>query len=125
MVSLKLILIFYQGGKLKKDRSDFEREIIVGARTAGASVTKIAKLGIVSMVTLTKMTSAVRSMGMTTIKDDNCCRQLSFDDGEASVLVRTVRNRKVVSRPIHIDGAKEERVSCFKFLGLDINDDLT
>ncbi len=55
----QLILILYQDGR--KDLSEFEREFIVGARTAGASVTKTAQVARVSIATVTEVTAAFRS----------------------------------------------------------------
>ena len=61
-----------------KDLSDFERGFIIGARMAGASVTKTAQLASVSIGTVTKVTSAFRSMGKTSVnRVGNCGRQRS------------------------------------------------
>ncbi len=50
-----------------KDLSDFEREFIVAAQMAGASVTKTVQLACVSVETVTKVTSAFRSVGKTSV----------------------------------------------------------
>ena len=82
----QLILILYQDGKRK--RSDFQRGFIVGARMAGASVTKTAQLASVSIGTVTKVTSAFRSMGKTSVnRVGNCGRQRTFYDRDARALV--------------------------------------
>ena len=44
-----------------------ERGFIVGARMAGASVTKTAQLAGVAIETVTKVTSAFRSIGETSV----------------------------------------------------------
>ena len=71
-----------------KDLSDFERGLIVGAQMAGASVAKTAQLASVSTGTVTKVTSAFRSMGKTPVnRVGNCGRQCTFDDHDACALV--------------------------------------
>ena len=71
-----------------KDLSDFERRFIVGARMAGASVTKTAQLACVIRGTVTKVTSAFGSMGKTSANTvRNCGGQCTFDDHDACALV--------------------------------------
>jgi len=50
-----------------EDLSDFESGFTVVAQMAGASVTKTAQLASVSIGTVTKVTSAFRSMGKTSL----------------------------------------------------------
>lgn len=47
----------------REDLSDVERRFIIGAQMAGASVTKTGELSGVSVGTVIKVTSAIRSMG--------------------------------------------------------------
>ncbi len=51
-----------------KDQSDFERGFIVGTQMVGSTVTKTAQLARVSIGTVTKVTSAFRSMGKTSVR---------------------------------------------------------
>lgn len=55
---------------------------------AGASVTQTVQLVGVSIRTVTKVTSAFRSMGNTSVnRVGNCDRQRTFDDHDARALV--------------------------------------
>ena len=61
---------------------------ILGARMAGASVTKTAQLAGVSIGTVTEVTSAFRSLGKTSVnRVTHCGRQNTFDDCDARALV--------------------------------------
>uniref|UniRef100_A0A3B4XRT0 Transposase Tc1-like domain-containing protein n=1 Tax=Seriola lalandi dorsalis TaxID=1841481 RepID=A0A3B4XRT0_SERLL len=83
-----------------KDLSDFERGFIVGARMAGASVTKTAQLASVSIGTVTKVTSAFSSLGKTSVsRVGNCGRQRTLDDRDARALVRYVRKNRTATLP--------------------------
>ena len=56
------------------------RGVTVGARMAGASVTKTAQLPTVSIGTAAKVTSAFRSMGKTSANwVENCGQQRTFN----------------------------------------------
>jgi hypothetical protein len=66
--------------------SDFEREQIVGARLAGASVTKTGKLLGVSTVTVSKVMSAYTNHGKTTsVSENNSDRKRSSQNCAAEV----------------------------------------
>lgn len=75
---------------------DFERGFIVGTRMAGASFTQTAQLASVSLGTVTEETSAIRSMGKTSVNTfGNCARLYTFDDRDSCALVRYVgKNRR-------------------------------
>ena len=50
-----------------KKKSDYERGFIIGAWMAGASVTKTAQLDSVSIRTVIRLTSAIKSTGRTSV----------------------------------------------------------
>uniref|UniRef100_A0A3B4YW54 Transposase Tc1-like domain-containing protein n=1 Tax=Stegastes partitus TaxID=144197 RepID=A0A3B4YW54_9TELE len=78
-----------------KDLSDFERGFIVGARMAGASVTRTAQLASVSIGTVAKVTSAFRATGKTSVsRVGNCGRQRTLDDRDARALVQFVKKNR-------------------------------
>ena len=54
----------------EKDLSAFERKFIIEARVAGVSVTKTHQLAEVSIGTVTKVPSAFRSMGKTSVNGE-------------------------------------------------------
>uniref|UniRef100_A0A0E9XKT0 HTH psq-type domain-containing protein n=1 Tax=Anguilla anguilla TaxID=7936 RepID=A0A0E9XKT0_ANGAN len=63
----------------RKDLSDSEREFIIGEQMAGASVRKTSQLASVSVGTVTKVTSAFRSMEKTSVnRVGNCDRELTL-----------------------------------------------
>lgn len=68
----------------QKDLSGFERRFIVGARTAGAPVTEAAPLAGESMGTAAEVTSALRSMGKTSVNGvGNRGRRATSDSRDA------------------------------------------
>lgn len=72
-----------------------ERGYIVGARMAGAPVTKTAQLASVSIGTVAKVTSAYRCVGKKSVnRSGNCGRQRTFDDRDARALVTYVRKNR-------------------------------
>lgn len=78
-----------------RDLSDFERGVIVGARIAGASVTKTAQLAGVSIGTVTKVTSAYKTLGKSSVsRVGNCGRQRSLDERDARALVQFVKKNR-------------------------------
>ncbi len=95
-----------------KDLRDFERVFIVGARMAGAPVTKTAQLASVSG---TKVTSAFRSVGKTSVnRVGNCGRQRTFDERDAHALVRYVRKNRRANLPQvteNISAGRDQTVS--------------
>lgn len=94
-----------------KDLSDFERGFIIGARMGGASVTKIAQLACVSIGTVTKVTSAFRSVGKTSVnRAGNCGRKRRFSDRDARALVRYVEKNKTASVIQVTENINSERV---------------
>jgi transposase len=72
------------------DMSDFEREQIIGARLAGASVTKIATLLGVSKATLSKVISACMNHGKTTSVKRNSGRKSTLTERDRRTLRRIV-----------------------------------
>uniref|UniRef100_A0A3P8SKM5 Transposase Tc1-like domain-containing protein n=1 Tax=Amphiprion percula TaxID=161767 RepID=A0A3P8SKM5_AMPPE len=78
-----------------RDLSDFERGFIVGARMAGASVTRTAQLVGVSIGTVAKVTSAFRVTGKTSVsRVGNCGRQRTLNDRDARALVQFVKQNR-------------------------------
>lgn len=98
-----------------KDLSDFERGFIVGARMAGASVTKTAQLASVSKGTVTKVTSAFTSTGKTSVnRVGNCGRGRAFDEQDTRALVRFVKkNRRATLSQVteNINAGRDHNVS--------------
>lgn len=69
---VQLTSIFDQDGKRKRCKL-LEKLFIIGARVTGASVTKPAHLASVSIGTVTRVTSAFRSLGKTSVNGvENC-----------------------------------------------------
>lgn len=78
-----------------RDLSDFERGVIVGARIAGASVTRTAQLTGVSIGTVTKVTAAYKTLGKSSVsRVGNCGRQRSLDERDARALVQFVKKNR-------------------------------
>jgi transposase len=72
------------------DLSDFERGQIVGARLAGASVTKITTLLSVSRATVSKVTSAYANHGKITSAKRNNGRESTLTERDRRTLRRIV-----------------------------------
>ncbi len=82
-----LILILHQDDKRKRD---FERSSLLGHRWQEL-LSHNAQLASVSIGTVTKVTSAFKSMGKTSVnRVGNCGRQHTFDERDARALVRSV-----------------------------------
>uniref|UniRef100_A0A3B4WY32 Transposase Tc1-like domain-containing protein n=1 Tax=Seriola lalandi dorsalis TaxID=1841481 RepID=A0A3B4WY32_SERLL len=89
--------------------SDFEIGFIVGARVAGASVTKSAQLTSVS-TSVTEVTSACRSVGEASInRVGQRGQQRTFDGRDAHALARYVRKNRRAALPRVIENVSAGR----------------
>ncbi len=76
------------------------------ARMAGASVTKTAELACVSIGTVTKVTSAFRSMGKTSLNGiGHYAGQHTFDECDICALVQYAKKKRRATLP-QVTGSK-------------------
>uniref|UniRef100_A0AAR2K665 Transposase Tc1-like domain-containing protein n=1 Tax=Pygocentrus nattereri TaxID=42514 RepID=A0AAR2K665_PYGNA len=76
-----------------KQLTEFERGLIVGARMAGASVTRTAELLNVSRGTVSKVLTAFAKYGQTASAKRNCGRKAKLSDSERRALIRIVAEK--------------------------------
>jgi len=75
------------------DMSEFKRGQIVGARLAGAPVTRTASLCDVSTATVSRVMSAYHQEGRTTSNRINCGRKRKLSERDVRVLTRIVSKK--------------------------------
>jgi transposase len=86
------------------DLSDFEREQIVRARLAGASVIKTATLLGISRTTVSKITSAYTNHGKTTSAKRNSGRKSALTERDRRTLSRIVsKNQRTTVTQVTVE----------------------